>query len=123
MAKPSALRLLLQPLGLANKRCVALVKFARDFCEQDWNGDARKLFSCGQYAKDAYDMFVRREMPEEPPQDLELRKYWRWKTSKQGSGGRIDDTPRARDVHKPKRERSRGTERCRRTSRHFSTPT
>jgi len=102
-ARPSQLRLLLRPLGLANRRCVTLGRFARAFSEERWGEDAAALHGCGPYAADAYRMFVLGVFGDEPPADKELAKYWTWWMEQQAPEGAPRGAAEAAERQRPPR--------------------
>ena len=77
-ANRAALVDVLRPLGLL-RRAATLQRFSREFATATWSGeDVRKLHGVGEYAADAYGMFVLGRMRRRPPRDRYLRRDWLW---------------------------------------------
>lgn len=76
-----SLRELVRPLGLHNKRSLALKRFSSDYLNFDpENGDPIHLYGIGKYARDAFMIFIRGDVTVKPT-DGELKSYLRRRTS------------------------------------------
>eukprot|EP00741_Cyanophora_paradoxa_P006578 tig00001025_g6365.t1 len=67
-ADEGALRELVTPLGLYNKRARTLVRFAREFLTLPWTAPSQ-LHGVGKYAEDSWRIFCRGEWREARPED------------------------------------------------------
>ena len=72
------LKLLIQPLGLVDRRSKALKQMSIDYLEKDWDADPTKLYGIGKYGSDAYRIFVKNEWREVIPTDSALKNYKSW---------------------------------------------
>jgi methyl-CpG-binding domain protein 4 len=77
-ADPGELEPLLRPLGLFRQRAAGLVKMSRQYAEGERNVPA--LFGCGQYAVDAWAIFVEGRT-DVFPQDGHLNRYVEWRVA------------------------------------------
>ena len=75
-ANTSELSDLIRSLGFGTKRAEGLVRMSRDFDGIDW-ADPSELFGLGQYASDAYQIFVLRKKVKNPS-DHFLHAYQEW---------------------------------------------
>ena len=73
-AEETALRVILQPLGLVNKRVKTLKRFSEEFVTKRWD-HAKELFGCGKYADDTYEIFIVGNWTGVHPQDHALTDY------------------------------------------------
>eukprot|EP00741_Cyanophora_paradoxa_P006580 tig00001025_g6367.t1 len=85
-ADEGALRELVTPLGLYNKRARTLVRFAREFLTLPWTAPSQ-LHGVGKYAEDSWRIFCRGEWREARPEDHMLTHYHRWLWETRGGGG------------------------------------
>ena len=72
------LRVLIEPLGLVDRRARALKQMSIDYLTKDWHDDATKLFGISKYGSDAYRIFVKGEWREVTPTDSALKNYKKW---------------------------------------------
>ena len=72
------LKILIQPLGLVDRRARALKQMSIDYLEKEWSDDATKLYGIGKYGSDAYRIFVKDEWREVVPTDSALKNYKSW---------------------------------------------
>lgn len=72
------LKVLIQPLGLVDRRAKALKKMSQDYLKTNWQEDATKLYGIGKYGSDAYRIFVKDEWREVTPTDGALKNYKSW---------------------------------------------
>ncbi|KAI8463486.1 MAG: DNA glycosylase [Monoraphidium minutum] len=84
-ADQGALRDLIRPLGLFNKRAAAVQRFSREYVEKEWSCPT-ELHGIGKYAADAYYMFCRGAWRGVAPDDKDLRRYWDWLAATGGEG-------------------------------------
>lgn len=93
-ADPRALAERIRPLGLHRKRAGDLIRMSREFVGTPWVSP-RQLHGVGQYASDAYAIFVEGRWREVQPRDKELRKYHAWlaETGGLGTGLQRDAAP------------------------------
>ncbi len=80
-----------RPLGLGTRRAKNLIRMSNDYLTKDWT-DPRELWGLGQYAYDAYRIFVL-GMDVENPSDKFLKVYMAWRR------GTTDETALARARH------------------------
>ena len=71
-ANPKELSMLLQPLGLYNRRANKLIRFSKDWIKGFT--DVKDLYGIGQYAQDSWDIFQKGNMMVET-KDKVLKKY------------------------------------------------
>ena len=71
-ANPKELSMLLQPLGLYNRRANTLIRFSKDWIKGFT--DVKDLYGIGQYAQDSWDIFQKGNMMVET-KDKVLKKY------------------------------------------------
>ena len=76
-ANSEELASLLKPLGLYNRRSRSLVKFSKEFLENDWDLPS-ELYGCGKYADDCFRVFCRFEWDKVEPTDHALNDYVKW---------------------------------------------
>ena len=72
-AKPEILVEILRPLGLYNRRVIALKKFSQDFID---GKEMIKCYGVGKYAHDAYEIFFNKNLNVSPT-DGALRAHLR----------------------------------------------
>ena len=72
-AHEPTLKSIIQPLGFANKRAMALKRMSRDWIEKDWK-KIKELYGCGQYAQDSDSIFFLGKL-DIKPKDGELKRY------------------------------------------------
>jgi methyl-CpG-binding domain protein 4 len=84
-ADTDAIRAIIQPLGLHNKRAVAVQKLSDDFMNKEWTCPTQ-LYGIGKYAADAYYIFCRGQWEGVQPDDKDLIKYHEWLRSTGGLG-------------------------------------
>ena len=73
------LKEIIKPLGLSQKRAVALQRMSYEFIHKDWKNDPTKLYGIGKYASDAYRIFVLDEWKDVQPKDGALVNYVNWR--------------------------------------------
>jgi endonuclease III len=72
LSSESKVKELIKPMGMVNKRYLALTRMSQDYLT--WDGeDATMLYGIGQYGSESYRIFFNNEQFE--PKDKELRKY------------------------------------------------
>lgn len=69
------LEALIAPLGFKTRRTENLIAMSRAFAEGKWSHPS-ELPGIGQYASDAWDIFVEGRVPQERPRDGEIGKYY-----------------------------------------------
>jgi len=75
LAEEKDLRLLLQPLGLSNKRAKTLIRFSKEYSAANWS-TAKDLYGCGKYADDAWHIFCEGNWEKVTPKDHALNYYY-----------------------------------------------
>lgn len=70
------LALIMQPLGLSNKRAKTIIRFSKEFLQNDWE-EPSELYGIGRYGQDSYDIFIN-NMIVLDPSDHVLKKYIKW---------------------------------------------
>ena len=75
LADEEELRLLLQPLGLSNKRAKTLMRFSKEYLTSSWT-TASDLHGCGKYADDAWHIFCKGDWEKVAPRDHALNYYY-----------------------------------------------
>lgn len=73
------LKEIIKPLGLSQKRAVALQRMSYEFIHKNWKNDPTKLYGIGKYASDAYRIFVLNEWKDVQPKDGALVNYVNWR--------------------------------------------
>lgn len=68
----------IRPLGFANRRSENIIKMSREYISGLWK-DVRELPGIGEYAGAAYDIFCKGKLPEAPPTDGALVRYYEWR--------------------------------------------
>ena len=76
-AKEDAVAEIVKPLGLYNRRSRGLIKFSKQFVENDWNMPS-DLYGCGKYADDCYTVFCKFDWKNVNPTDHALNDYVDW---------------------------------------------
>ncbi len=72
------LRDMIQPLGLSEKRSVALVRMSNDYINKDWKDNPAVLYGIGKYGSDAYRIFCIGDWRSVKPKDHALNDYHEW---------------------------------------------
>lgn len=75
-ADPREMEELLTPLGLQSRRSYNLIQMSKDYTGKDWERP-KELHGIGQYAQDAWDLFIEGKIPDEV-KDHALVKYAAW---------------------------------------------
>ncbi len=78
-ADAQELKTLIKPLGMSEKRSVALKRMSYEYTHKDWKGDPSVLYGIGKYATDAYRIFVLDQWSEVTPNDGALVNYVTWR--------------------------------------------
>ncbi|KAK2718552.1 uncharacterized protein LOC136037943 isoform X2 [Artemia franciscana] len=73
----SELSLLLQPMGLANRRARTIIRFSREYMSELWKLP-EELHGIGKYGMDSYRIFCLGEWRDVHPTDLMLKFYHNW---------------------------------------------
>ena len=68
---------IVKPLGLYNRRSRGLIKFSKQFIENDWQMPS-DLYGCGKYADDCYTVFCKFDWKNVNPTDHALNDYVDW---------------------------------------------
>lgn len=68
----------IKSLGFANRRSENIIKMSKAYISNSWK-DPRELPGIGEYAGAAYDIFCIGKLPEAPPKDGTLVKYYNWR--------------------------------------------
>ncbi len=68
---------IVKPLGLYNRRSLGLIKFSKQFIENDWQMPS-DLYGCGKYADDCYTVFCKFDWKNVNPTDHALNDYVDW---------------------------------------------
>ncbi len=68
---------IVKPLGLYNRRSRGLIKFSKQFVENDWQMPS-DLYGCGKYADDCYTVFCKFDWKNVNPTDHALNDYVDW---------------------------------------------
>ena len=71
--------IIIQPLGLSQRRAKSLKKMSYEFIHKDWKDDPTKLYGIGKYASDAYRIFVLNDWKDVQPNDGALVNYVNWR--------------------------------------------
>jgi len=72
-----AIRELITPLGLKDRRTNTIIKFSHEFINKNWKNPI-ELSGIGKYGQDSWDIFVNNKVIENPS-DHVLKKYMLWK--------------------------------------------
>tara|TARA_B100000131_G_scaffold323267_1_gene381200 strand:- start:11311 stop:11733 length:423 start_codon:yes stop_codon:yes gene_type:complete len=80
LADPVELAEILKPLGLYNRRSKSLVRFSKEFLNNEWNLPS-DLYACGKYADDCYKVFCKFDWNNVTPDDNALNDYVEWARS------------------------------------------
>lgn len=72
---------LIKPLGLSQRRAVALKRMSLGFTQAGWKDNPTNLYGIGKYAHDAYRIFVLDQWREVEPSDGALINYVNWRKS------------------------------------------
>ena len=75
MSDPKQIQEMIQPLGLSERRSVALVKMSNDYLNKDWKETPDVLYGIGKYASDAYRIFCLGQWKDVVPKDSALVNY------------------------------------------------
>ncbi len=86
LAEEEELRVILQPLGLSNKRAKTLVRFSKEYLTLDW-ATAKDLYGCGKYADDAWHIFCVGDWENIAPKDHALNYYYTYLQDLKKQGG------------------------------------
>ena len=78
-ANAQELKTLIKPLGMSEKRSVALKRMSYDYTHKNWHDDPSVLYGIGKYATDAYRIFVLDQWNEVSPTDGALINYVPWR--------------------------------------------
>ena len=89
-AQPSEIEALIKPLGLSQRRSVALVRMSEDYINKDWKESPELLYGIGKYAADAYSIFCLGNWQEVKPKDGALVNYHNWLKNQYSSGTLIN---------------------------------
>ena len=76
-ANPDRLASILKPLGLYNRRSKSLIRFSKEFLDNNWNLPS-DLYACGKYADDCFKVFCKFEWNDVEPTDHALNDYVDW---------------------------------------------
>ena len=68
----------IRSLGFANRRSENIIKMSKAYISGAWK-DVRELPGIGEYAGAAYDIFCRGTLPDAPPNDGALVRYYNWR--------------------------------------------
>lgn len=68
---------IISPLGFRNRRAKNLIAMSAAYLRGDWK-HARDLPGIGDYAAAAWEIFVLKTLPAEPPKDHALTWYYHW---------------------------------------------
>ena len=74
----SDIREMIKPLGLSQKRSVALVRMSDDYISKDWKVNPAVLYGIGKYGSDVYRIFCTGEWSSVKPKDHALNDYHMW---------------------------------------------
>lgn len=78
-ANPDDIALMIQPLGLSQRRSRALVKMSGGYIRGGWERQPELLYVIGKYGKASYDIFILGRWKEiDRPNDHALAWYWDW---------------------------------------------
>ena len=80
-AKQDELQMLIQPLGLAERRSKALIRMSYEYSRKDWRRQPSMLYGIGKYASDAHQIFCTENWRSAEPKDGALVNYLRWRKS------------------------------------------
>lgn len=74
---------IIAPLGFKNRRGTNLIKMSKAYISGEWK-HAKELPGIGNYAADAWEIFIKGVLPEKCPVDHALVYYYMWR-KKHGS--------------------------------------
>eukprot|EP00752_Nemacystus_decipiens_P003106 g2877.t1 len=74
------------PLGLQERRPVAIVRFSQEYLSKSWN-NTEELYWVGKYASDAHRIFIERKWREVQPNDHALNWWVEWMRGTQPAEG------------------------------------
>ena len=80
---PREIQEMIQPLGLSERRSIALVRMSKDYLLKEWKDAPEVLYGIGKYASDAYRIFCLGQWKSVEPKDGALVNYHRWLKKKQ----------------------------------------
>lgn len=72
------IRIMIQPLGLSERRSKTLVMMSNDYLMKDWKSNPDVLYGIGKYASDSYRMFCLGQWQDIQPKDHALNDYHMW---------------------------------------------
>lgn len=78
-ADMTVLQDLIKPIGMSQKRSVALKRMSYEYTHKDWRKDPSVLYGIGKYASDAYRIFVLDQWQDTEPKDGALINYVNWR--------------------------------------------
>lgn len=79
-ADESKLSELIAPLGFKNRRSKTLMKMSKAYLSGNWC-HVRELPGIGDYAADAWEIFILGKLPDRCPKDHALTAYYTWRKS------------------------------------------
>jgi methyl-CpG-binding domain protein 4 len=74
-ADPKTIEKMIKPLGLSQRRSVALVRMSDDYLKKQWKNKPDVLYGIGKYASDAYMIFCLGRWKCVEPKDTALNDY------------------------------------------------
>ncbi len=69
---------LITPLGFKNRRAKRLLEMSQHYAQKKWT-HASELPGIGEYASRAWEIFVKNNLGDHPPNDGALVVYWNWR--------------------------------------------
>jgi|TARA_R110002020_G_scaffold37124_19_gene112082 methyl-CpG-binding domain protein 4 len=75
IADPKTIEKMIKPLGLSQRRSVALVRMSDDYLKKQWKNKPDVLYGIGKYASDAYMIFCLGKWKSVEPKDTALNDY------------------------------------------------
>jgi len=75
LSDPRKIQKMIQPLGLSERRSMALFKMSNDYLKKDWRDKPEILYGIGKYASDAYRIFCLGDWKSVEPKDGALINY------------------------------------------------
>jgi methyl-CpG-binding domain protein 4 len=72
---PREIQEMIQPLGLSERRSIALVRMSKDYLLKEWKDAPEVLYGIGKYASDAYRIFCLGQWQSVEPKDGALVNY------------------------------------------------
>jgi len=75
VADECAIQMMIQPLGLSERRSKALVRMSYDYLNKDWRDTPDALYGIGKYGSDAYRIFCLGDWRNVEPKDHALNDY------------------------------------------------